>query len=90
MLKRDQIFNREIFIATQRVRFYKDLSIDDQEYVIKILEGGYYLYIVKDSGATMIEKHEKLSLDKLNKLLPDDMQLSKDQVIYILTATKDE
>ena len=33
---------------------------------------------------------EELLLDKLNKLLPDDMQLSKDHIIYILTADEDE
>ena len=78
-------FNRDISIGNKQFRFF----IDDQtEFVIGITKTGYHLFTFKDQ--TVIKKDVKLSLDKLNKLLPDDMQMSKDHIIYILTADKDE
>ncbi len=89
MLKKNQVFNRNITIGPKRFRFYKD-NTHTLEYVIYIKKDGYHLRMMTDDGQTQVSIHPKLSLVKLNPLLPDDMQLSKDQIIYILTADLDE
>lgn len=90
MLPRNRVFNRDIIIADKRFRFYLEPNVSDKECVIHITKYGYNIHIVKDAGQTVIEGYKKLSLDKLNNHLPDDMQLSKDQIIYILTSDLDE
>ena len=81
-------FNRDIIIGTKQFRF-TDKDDQNLEFIIGITKKGYHLFMATDNASNIIEKHTNLSLDKLNKLLPDDMQLSKDQIIYVLTADKD-
>ena len=74
-----QIFSRDIELGKKQFRF------DDEPYVITvgITKTGYH-YISQRDGETH-ESKLKLDLTKLNKLLPDDMQMTKDHIIYILT-----
>lgn len=83
-------FERDIKIGTKQFSFYEDISTSDIEFVIGITNKGYHLIKVKDSRKTEISRNVNLSLDKLNKLLPSDMQLSKDHIIYVLTADIDK
>jgi len=82
-------FNREIIIGPKRFRFYAD-ETETLMYVIYIKKDGYHLRMMTDDGETEVEKHTKLSLVKLNPLLPDDMQLSNHDIIYILVADLEE
>jgi hypothetical protein len=76
-------FNTEISIGKQQFRFIEN----DSEYVVGIVKTGYVL--IQFTDGVEVDRHTKMHLDKLNKLMPDNFQLSKDQIIYILTADHD-
>jgi hypothetical protein len=82
-MKKHKNFEREIAIFDKQFQF----EDNDHMVIVGITKTGYHHFITKDD--TEISRTIKLSLDKLNNLLPDDMQLTKDHIIYILTADKD-
>jgi len=76
-------FKRDISIGDQQFRFL----VNDQTYIVVITKKGYNLIIFEESD--ILHEYKKMNLDKLNTLLPKDMQITKDHIIYILTADKD-
>ena len=82
-MKKHKGFNRDIAIYDKQFQFMDD----ENTIVIGITKTGYHHFIMNED--VEVSKTLKLSLDKLNLLLPSDMQLDKNHIIYILTADKD-
>ena len=82
-MKKHLGFNQEIAIYENQVQFYDDNFL----IIVHITNSGYHY--MKMLEGEEVEKKVKLSLDKLNKLLPEKCQMTKDQTIYILTADPD-
>lgn len=79
MIKRNKIFKYDIMIKRKQFIFKKDKLT----YVVCITSKGYQL--ITFEGNVRMFTSSKISLEKLNLLLPDDMQLTKDHIIYVLT-----
>ncbi len=79
-------FRDKLIIGDKSFRFYEDLELSDKEYNIYPKSQGYGLIIAKDDAHTIIFKKGKLSLDALNKLLPQNFQFTKDDIIFALVA----
>jgi len=82
-MKKHKGFERSIAIYDKQFQF----EDNENKIVIGITKTGYHHFVMKDG--VEVSKTLRLSLDKLNLLLPNDMQLNKNHIIYVLTADKD-
>jgi len=92
------IDRKKLIIGIGYFRFYEleDYRISDREFIIAAKADNLYELDIayngsSESGIMLYElRAKKLTLEMLNSYLPTSMQLTEKDIIYTMTADKDE